>query len=194
MEYLKIIPQYGLTGIAKVTKYEGIKKGYSYSIIENVIQSIFYDESNIKIYRYKYANQINMQGEFTVENITKKEYYDIVNVLKERRITDRIEIEEPYMVDVPNSTITNIKFIPKPGFEVGYRKMYKLEYFESMVAAYPMPCMIPFTNRPYEVNVDTRKYKGYRFMPEESSFEKSVYKVVWPVKSKFKEESEFYYL
>lgn len=194
MEYLKIIPQYGLTGIAKVTKYEGAKKECNYSVIDNVIQSIWYDESNIKFYRYKYVNKVNIQGEFTVEHITRKEYYDIVKVLKERRITDRIEQKEPYMVDVPNSTITNIKFIPKPGFEVGYRKYTHLEWFASMNAAYPMTSLLPFTNPPYDVKVDTKKYKGYRFMPEESSFEKSVYKIVWPSNNKFKKDCEFFYL
>ena len=194
MEYLKIVPNIGLTGIVQVTKYKGIIKTFNYSVIENVIQSIFYDESNIKFYRYKYVNKVNIQGEFTVEHITRKEYYDIVKVLKERRITDRIEQKEPYMVDVPNSTITNIKFIPKPGFEVGYRKITKLEYFASLGAAYPMADLVPFTNSPYEVKVDKRKYKGYKFIPEESSFEKSVYKVVWPSNNKFKKACEFFYL
>lgn len=195
MEYLKIVPKYGLTGIVKLTKYDGVIKTFNYSVIDNVIQSIWYDESNIKFYRYKYVNNVNIQGEFTVEHITRKEYYDIVKVLKERRITDRIEEpKEPYMLDRVNSTNTLIRFVPKIGFEVGYRKVYTLEWFNSMGAAYPMPHLEPFVNTPYEIKVDTNKYKGYRFVPEESTTEKSVYKIVWPAKSKFKKESEFFYL
>lgn len=194
MEYLKVVPKHGLTGIIKLTKYDGVKNIGLYSIIDNVIQTIWYDEENIKFYRYKTPNVVNIEGECAVEKITQKEYYDIVKVLKERRITDRIEQKEPYMVDVPNSTITNIKFIPKPGFEVGYRKYTHLEWFASMRAAYPMPSLLPFTNHPYDVKVDTKKYKGYRFMPDESSFEKSVYKIVWPSNNKFKKDCEFFYL
>ncbi len=195
MEYLKIVPKYGLTGIAKLTKYDGVKNIGLYTIIDNVIQTIWYDEGNIKFYRYKTPNFINIEGECAVEKITQKEYYDIVNVLKERRIINRIEEpKEPYMVDRVNSTNTLIRFVPKIGFEVGYRKVYTLEWFNSMGAAYPMPHLEPFVNTPYEIKVDTNKYKGYRFVPEESTTEKSVYKIVWPAKSKFKKESEFFYL
>lgn len=195
MEYLKIVPQTGLIGIVKLTKYEGIRKVVNYSVIDNVIQSIWCNNETIKFYRYKTPNVVNIWGEFTVEKITQKEYYDIVNVLKERRIIDRVEEpKEPYMLDRVNSTNTLIRFVPKIGFEVGYRKVYALEWFNSMGAAYPMPRLEPFVNTPYEIKVDTKKYKGYRFVPEESTTEKSVYKIIWPSKAKFKSNNEYYYL
>ena len=124
-----------------------------------------------------------------VEEITRKEYYSIINELKNYKIVDHIEQpKEPYMVDVVNSTNTCIRCVPKIGFEVGYKKVYTLEWFNSMGAAYPMPHLEPFINNPYEIKVNTKKYKGYRFVPEESTTEKSVYQVVWPRKREFEKE------
>ena len=186
MKYIKIISRYdtNLTGIAQVIDDYEITKGYSEMLILGVSHQVWYSDDTIKFFNRDFI-RLEIKSFDHIEEISYRKYNSIIKQLKERRITDRIEQKEPYMVDVPNSTVTNIKFIPKPGFEIGYRKYTPLEWFATMNAAYPMTSLLPFTNPTYEIKVDKRKYKGYRFIPEESSFEKSVYKVVWPRKRDF---------
>ena len=202
MEYIKIKPMFGLQGIAKVSKYDGIMDYRIEFRIEHVLETIWYDKDVIKIFRYESDDRITLKPSMyqdkedrsikrepvpTVEVITRKEYYAVINQLKTRKIIDRIDPpKEPYMLDVVNSTNTNIIYVPKIGFEVGYRKEYTLEWFNSMGAAYPVPHLVPFVNNPYEIKVNTKKYHGYRFSPEESTTEKSVYNIVWPRKREFK--------
>lgn len=195
MEYLKVKSKYTtcLDGIVKVSEYKVTKCGL-YGIILNVVQSIWYSEDSIKIYRYD-KNDIfsvcryELSTVDKIEKITYKEYYDIINQLKERRLIKSVEKPiEPYMVDIENSTNTCIKMIPRPGFEFGKRPYKRLEYFETLGAAYPVTDWIPFVNEPYEVKVDTKRYRGYKFLPDESTLEKSVYKIVWPRKREFKKK------
>ena len=207
MEYIKIKPMFGLRGIAKVSKYEGVKEFGMEFHIGNILETIWYSEDTIKIYRYEEKRWISIDSRLyrdkdgiikrepapEVEVITRKEYYDVINQLKTHRIIDHIDPpKEPYMLDVVNSTNTNIIYVPKIGFEVGYKKVYSLEWFDTLGAAYPMPHLVPFVNQPYEIKVNTKKYKGFRFLPEESTTEKSVYQVIWPRKREFKKSTLVY--
>ena len=191
MKYLKITSKYNLTVIAKVSddyEIENNCKGYyNETRIFGAIESIGYDEDVIKIYHRNviYLQEKTLDSD-SIKEISCKEYNNIVRKLKERRITYHNDLpKEPYMIDVEHSTNDCIKVIPKPGFEVGRVEAYHWEYFETMGAAYPMSHYHYFENKPYEIKIDKDRYHGYKFVPEESTFEKSVYKIVWPTKKDF---------
>ena len=204
MVYIRINMKHGWSGIAMLSKYEGTRRNGAYFWIENLIESVWYGDDGFRVNRHQMSKgfsygRIVLEIGFsddnlpTIEEISRKEYYSIINELKKRKIVYPIEQpKEPYMVDVVNSTNTCIRCVPKIGFEVGYKKVYTLEWFNSMGAAYPMPHMVPFVNNPYEITVNTKKYKGYRFVPEESTTEKSVYQVVWPRKKEFEKDGFVY--
>ena len=190
MKYIKVISKYNneLTGIAKVNDdYVEEKNGYI-TMIYGVIHQIWYDDETIKFFNKDFIRLLTDTFNH-IEEISYRKYNDIIRQLKERRIVDKVkEVEEPYMVDVKHSTNTCIKVIPKPGFEVGKKRYHRLEYFHSLGAAYPVEHWKWFENKPYDIKIDTEKYYGYRFVPEESTIEKSVYKIVWPRKRDFKNE------
>ena len=197
MKYIKITTG-DLNGIEIVSDDYTITTNGNFTIIENAIYGVWYNDDVIKIYDksnkpfYEQISRIHSSSK-NITEISQKEYDSILNELKERRIVNHIEKpKEPYMVDVGHSTNTCIKVVPKPGFEVGRVEAYHWEYFETMGAAYPMPHYHYFENKPYEIKIDKDRYPGYKFVTEESTFEKSVYKIVWPTKKDF-EKTELVY-
>ena len=186
-----------MQGIAKVSDDYQIEPFDMHTIITNPIYSVWYSDDEIKIYDHTKNNKslLFLENGITlktstfkkVEEISYKEYNDIIKELKERRIINNIkQPEEPYIVDTEHSTNTTIKVVPRPGFEVGKMKYYVFEYFETLGAAYPVERWKWFENKPYDIKVDKRKYcPGYTFVPEESTINQSVYKIVWPRKKDF---------
>lgn len=198
MKYLKITTG-DLNGIEMVSDDYTITTTGNFTIIENTIYDVWYDDDTIKIYDksnkpfYEQISSIQSSCSKNITEISQKEYDSILNELKERRIVNHIEKpKEPYMIDVEHSTNTCIKVVPKPGFEVGKKELYRWVYFETMGAAYPMPFDHYFENKPYEINIDLNQYEGYEFVPEESTIEKSVYKVVWPTEKDFEKTKLVY--
>ena len=193
-EYYKIIPTYSSAsfGIVKFSKF--IKPANTpYAYLKNVLEIIWYDINNISydnveeyhlISRKIYGSPsyCNIQTTFVKEylKITKREFNFICNKLKEERIIESIAWpSDLYELD-PSSTNTCIKFNPKPGFEIGYHKLYHLEYFNTLGAAYPLPITVSFENKPVTIKVNKNKYKGqFKFLLNESDTKHSVYKRIW---------------
>lgn len=205
MEYLKIVPRHGnqKAGIIKVSKYDVEKTGerafgtaYVGTRINNILQCVFYTEDCIDVHGKNTCMIASYAHEPTIiEKITRKEYYEILNGLKNRKYVrhNNLSIEEPYMIDKKNSTNTLVKVVPKPGFEYGKRRFYTWEYYESLGAAYPEEHWEPFVNEPYEIKIDTKWYPGRIFMPEESTIEKSVFRITWPRKKELEKNKGICY-
>lgn len=187
MKYIKIISRYStdLTGIAQVIDNYEITKGCSEMMILGVSHQVWYSDDTIKFFNRDFI-RLEIKSFDHIEEISYRKYNSIIKQLKERRIIDKVKTpEEPYMIDVEHSTSTLIKAVPKPGFERGKRMYHTLEYFHTLGAAYPVEHWQWFENEPYDIKVDTKKYYGYKFVPEESTIEKSVYKIIWPRKRDF---------
>lgn len=195
MEYLKVKPCVGMSGIVKVTEYSGVttrRSGpFKETEIANVLSSVFYGENEIKVYERDTC--CVRAASVEIEKITRKEYYETLNSLKTTRIIHHNDCSanEPYMLDRENSTNTVLRFIAKPGFVCGKRPVSRLEYFESLGAAYPVTDWVPFVNEPYERKIDTER-PGFKFVPEESTVEKSVFRIIWPDKKKMRKHKGFY--
>ena len=177
--------------IAKLTKFE-MPEDRFFTFLKNVLEFIPYnifegkaDWSNPM--RFDKPSFVNIKSSdyFKYEEITRKEYDSIIALLKEERLcVSTYPPSEPYHFVKEESTPTRLYFDVDEDDKYIFKEVYRLEYFMTMGADYPIPTTICIENKPIIRIVDPHRYKGYKFMEDESTYERSVYKKIWKLKKK----------
>lgn len=195
-KYYKLSGNYR-TALAKLTKFE-MPEDRLFSFLKNVLEFIpykLYDgkadwSSPLKFDKPSFV-KITTSHYSKYEEITRKEYDDIIAILKEERLcVTTYPPSEPYHFVKEKSTPTKLYFDVDEEDRYTSEEAYQLEYFKTMGAAYPIPTTIWIENKPIIKVIDPHRYKGYKFMEEESTYERSVYKKIWKFEKKINSTGE----
>ena len=222
-EYYKIIGNVKRDfQIAKFSKFIKPPGERPYEALKNVLEIIYYkfDEEDNE-YDFSYRKAFTTPQYIKIETghikeyvkINKEEYDNIYNILKESRRVDYTinnlnwGDRDHYELS-PDSTNTKIIFNVKKGHEIDKVTIYT-EGYDEYWRKIKIPHDYYFTRSQIVININKSKYKltkkqkdfwgkdnfpvQYKFMENESTSEKSVYKLIWAKEKQIPSSNLFYF-